>query len=48
MPYEPSVRLECYGCVLRVEPRGGSYGVAAKIESFWITRLSEKPSELSA
>jgi hypothetical protein len=36
-PFTPeAIPLECHGRVLRVEPRGEEFGVAATIESLWV------------
>jgi hypothetical protein len=43
---EPSsrqeLRMECYGCVVRVEAHGAKVGTAVTIDSFWLTRSGEK------
>ncbi|NJC87946.1 MAG: PilZ domain-containing protein [Desulfuromonas sp.] len=31
-----AVRLDCQGQVLRIEPAGERFGVAAKINDFWV------------
>ena len=45
---DPPMLMECYGCVVRVEPRGRVFGTAATIDSFWITAPGDKKREATA